>query len=228
LIVKTKNSSRGFTNIAKGLDSRMLKLKMGCPAIASWVMKSGKFSGCPNDGTDITAFIAIAEDTSISKVICICGTTMFDADNVIYSATKRRITFVNKTVFTETIGPFFYKSAKVLGDVRTIIHWVNVLCSMLGRDIGGHELLPTVADVLAGDIDPVLSSLQWSVRRFFLERSSVQPALSQFPKALVVGIGILMTLDSIFNYSSSTERIALSVAIAPSSNPLTPVIFIPS
>jgi hypothetical protein len=89
--------------LSRRLDDRTVQLKVFVPRVAPGIEEPDCATGSI-DGGDVGAFVAVAEDTSVSQIANIRGSAVFPADNVVDFVRKARAILIDQTVFTTSMG----------------------------------------------------------------------------------------------------------------------------
>ncbi len=90
---------------------------MVAPLVAAGIVEADEFLGFPNNRADVAAFVAVAEDTGVGKILGIPAATVLQADHMIDRAAQCGIDGANSAIFTTSIGPIDDLAAKVLGEI---------------------------------------------------------------------------------------------------------------
>lgn len=75
-------------------------MKMLMPLILARRIKAHERASVLCEGTEITAFAAIAGKTSISKIILVRQAAVLFADDMVYFAAEKHIVLMQQAVFT--------------------------------------------------------------------------------------------------------------------------------
>ena len=83
------------------------------PEVTSWVEEANDFGGIRRENRgDIASFILIAETTGISQIGFIGSPTVFFSDDVIYLASKSRVSLMDSTVFASVLRTLSNETTK--------------------------------------------------------------------------------------------------------------------
>ncbi len=82
-LVEAKHHCSNFTFLGKGLDHRSVNAKVILPAMNARMEEPNRFSGSGMECRHVRAFVPVAKDAAIRKIVQLRETTVFPADNVI-------------------------------------------------------------------------------------------------------------------------------------------------
>ncbi len=90
---------------------------MIAPLLAAGIVEADEFLGFPDNRADVAAFVAVAEDTGVGKILGITAATVLQADHMVDRAAQCRIDRANSAIFITLIGPIDDFSAEILGKI---------------------------------------------------------------------------------------------------------------
>jgi hypothetical protein len=93
-VVKPQNARGDLSNAGLRLDHGSLQSEVLSPSVYPWIKEPDEFTGPQQDRPDVTAFLAVAEDTGIRQIVRFRWAAMLHTDNVIDFAPIECLLFV--------------------------------------------------------------------------------------------------------------------------------------
>ena len=152
------------------------------PTVQARMIKADQVARTRLQGTDVTAFVAIADKTRIREIGLRCLSGVFLADNVVYFTPEKCVLLVKQAVFAEIVRPRDDKATQGGADISDAHNPASLKLTSLPR-IAALALSPDASNVPSANNALILRSVTHSSRLFFLAGLKPRPAPVRLPKA---------------------------------------------
>lgn len=106
-MIQAQDLNGGRANVAQRLDQGAFEAKVLVPLIFAGMKQAGKWLIRRQVSAKVTAFIAIAGEAAVGKIIEVMSAVVFEADNMIHLMREKAVGFMQKAILAPVVRPRF-------------------------------------------------------------------------------------------------------------------------